>query len=509
MMARLRQVYTRDLPRLVKELRWLLLIVLGLYLAGCVVGYRQGETAGYGLGAVPLRLPRWMFPLANARIWGTDGWLHYFAHNTLTAVYTVLWGTVSLGLLSLCLVWHNGCSVGLGLVDTTGMAQTAAGVGVAGTAVAALLPHGLLEIPAFSMIWALGLRAGLVWLRPLPGLRRWQSARAVLREFRTVLLVVVPLLLAAALVETYATPLIQAHFLLGIGASPAMAREQRVGRPFVIGEVSLSPDGETFAATGAVSNAVWIGKRSEAARGIDTGEAYHLASPAWSPDGRHLAFIQGHLTHVSRDPWRSELKTVDVATRRTQVVPGGPRGRYQQAAWRPGEARVGVLVTTSTSPPRATNLWLVDPVTGRWEQLTHFARYGLDTGGFSWSADGKQIVLVRPRSPKSESTQLWVMNADGTSLRKLTNGNRDRRPAWSLDGKWIAFLSVPPSKADSHQLADLLPLAQICLVRPDGSGRREGLAKADDYSTLSWSSDSKQLLYVRQCTAIMGTPKGL
>ncbi len=504
-MRRLGQVYRRELPRLLRELRWLLLIVFALYLAGCVVGYCHGETTAYGQGRLPFRLPRWMFPFTTARLWGSHGWLHFFGPNTLRAVYGFFWGAVSFGLYGLRSAFAGGYQIGWLVANNAGVAKATAGVGIAGTAAGVLLLHGPFELLAIWLAWALGLRAGLVWLRPLPGLRRWQSAKAVLGEFRTAILAIVPLLLIAGLLEAYANPLFRDHYLLGIGASPAMARERRVGRPFIVGEAAVAPDGETFAASSVSGAKVWISRGAGASKEVSTGGTFHLASPAWSPDGRRLVFIKGF-----KETWRSELNIVDVATRRTRAVPGGPEGRYQQAAWHPRGARIGVSIMRREPLPRATDLWLVDPVVGRWEQVTHLPGYGLAQGGFSWSPDGKQIAVARRRGLTPYSAQLWVMHADGTGLRKLTDGARDSRPAWSPDGKWIAFLAEPPALGTDYQrFTDPLPMAQICLVRSDGSGRRDGLAKADEYSALSWSPDGKQLLYVRGLTAIMGTPKGL
>ncbi len=57
----------------------------------------------------------------------------------------------------------------------------------------------------------------------------------------------------------------------------------------------------------------------------------------------------------------------------------------------------------------------------------------------AWSPDGKQIAFASGRDGDSE---IFVMDADGTNVRQLTTINAsDVYPAWSPDGKQIAFRS--------------------------------------------------------------------
>ena len=67
----------------------------------------------------------------------------------------------------------------------------------------------------------------------------------------------------------------------------------------------------------------------------------------------------------------------------------------------------------------------------------------------AWSSDGKQIAYVSGpalgpdgRSDALNARRLWVMNADGSNKRQLTLGEehfRDETPMWSEDGKHILF----------------------------------------------------------------------
>src|SRR6059036_3877641 len=60
----------------------------------------------------------------------------------------------------------------------------------------------------------------------------------------------------------------------------------------------------------------------------------------------------------------------------------------------------------------------------------------------AWSPDSKTLAVFSSGGEK-EQRQLWMVNADGSSPKKITNLNGyAARPRWSHDGKQIAFLYI-------------------------------------------------------------------
>jgi Tol biopolymer transport system component len=108
----------------------------------------------------------------------------------------------------------------------------------------------------------------------------------------------------------------------------------------------------------------------------------------------------------------------------------------------------------------------------------------------SWSPDGRLVAFVSKRDGVSH---VYVMHADGTGVRRLTDASaEDSGPTWSPDGRRIAFaregaLFVVPSAGG--------PAQRLWVVGADGRHDRQ-LTKLRALSGFpSWSPDGRRLAF--------------
>jgi stage II sporulation protein M len=122
-----------------------------------------------------------------------------FLNNALKSLAALLLG-VGLGIIPLLFIAGNGIILGM-LADTISRQQGTLFV------VAALLPHGIVEVPMILISASIGLRLGHKTYPSLIGLKT--NIKMELREgIGFYIRVVLPLLFVAAMIETFVTPLI-------------------------------------------------------------------------------------------------------------------------------------------------------------------------------------------------------------------------------------------------------------------------------------------------------------
>jgi TolB protein len=134
---------------------------------------------------------------------------------------------------------------------------------------------------------------------------------------------------------------------------------------------------------------------------LDVGQqGSDILSPAWSPDGRYLAYVQAPRGNEAR-----RIMLYDFETGQAGPYPGIPAGAYDPA-WSADGSRLAFAV----SQDGLTDIWMIaaPPSNGTPQRVTDLGRARAP----SWSPEGMSMAFL---NVGSESTDLYVV--------ELTNEN--------------------------------------------------------------------------------------
>ncbi len=126
-----------------------------------------------------------------------------FLNNAFKSLLALVLG-LGLGIIPFLFVAGNGIIIGI-LGDTISRQHGTVFV------VAALLPHGIIEIPMILISAGIGLRLGHVMYFSLIGMKA-EIKQEMMQGARFYARIIVPMLFVAAMVETFVTPLIASLF---------------------------------------------------------------------------------------------------------------------------------------------------------------------------------------------------------------------------------------------------------------------------------------------------------
>jgi Tol biopolymer transport system component len=120
----------------------------------------------------------------------------------------------------------------------------------------------------------------------------------------------------------------------------------------------------------------------------------------------------------------------------------------------------------------------------------------------AWSPDGKKIAFMSQEpdaSGNDPNYNIFVMNADGTGISRLTDTQgSDGFPAWSPDGGKISFSSTRSDCGNSdapncRTSGDIGPFHELWIMNANGSDQHRLSESFGQFS--SWSPDGRYLVF--------------
>src|SRR5215475_2046618 len=275
---------------------------------------------------------------------------------------------------------------------------------------------------------------------------------------------------------------------------PTAPRPITIGDYFLIHEVhdpQMSPDGKWVAYTVNSPNReedksesrIWMVATSGGDALALTAAEVSSSHPRWSPDGKWLAFLS------ARNEGKTQVWLLNRAGGEAQKLTDTPQD-VDDFVWSPDSSRLALLLrdpkdeeleaaktkdktagssdTEKSKKSKTPKPWVIDRLqfkvdevgfldrrrkhiyifnlAGKW--LNQVTSGDYDDDEPVWSPDGKFIAFSSNRSkPDPDATynkDIWTVAADNTDkgahlTQVTTNPGEDTSPAWSPDGKWIAY----------------------------------------------------------------------
>lgn len=260
-----------------------------------------------------------------------------------------------------------------------------------------------------------------------------------------------------------------------------------------------------------------------------TAEGVSSSHPRWSPDGKYLAFLS------ERGEGKQQVWILNRNGGEAQQLTSTIQD-VEDFAWSPAGDKIVLVLRDPTpeeveaakdkekgkgkeSKPKGQRPWVIDRLQFKEDEIGYLDRrrthlyvcevasrktVQVTSGDYddsqpAWSPDGKFLAFASNRTPDADrnyNTDIWVVAADSTdqgkTLRQITtNPGADDSPAWSPDGKWITFVSRIDVKALDYATKHLG-------VAPSSGGEEKVLTRALDrwVADPHFTPDGKSIVFI-------------
>jgi dipeptidyl aminopeptidase/acylaminoacyl peptidase len=272
-------------------------------------------------------------------------------------------------------------------------------------------------------------------------------------------------------------------------AAQVLVSAQNSGRPLhiddlmqlkTVGSPEISPDGKWIAYTVSEMDLkkdksetrIWM-IPAEGGKAIPmTAKGYSAGQPRWSPDNQYLSFLAARGEEEKTQVWT--LNRLGGEAQQLTKIPQGVSSHL----WSPDGKRLLLSIrdpkpeelTEDKEDDKKAKPVVIDRLQFKQDYTGYLDRYrthlytftpgdtaavqitsgDYDDDSPAWSPDGKSVAFVSNRSDNPDgnaNSDIWIVSADNpdkgkTLLQVTTNPSEDYAPAWSPDGKYLVYNTV-------------------------------------------------------------------
>ena len=246
---------------------------------------------------------------------------------------------------------------------------------------------------------------------------------------------------------------------------------------------------------------------------------WNASTPRWSPDSTMIAFLANRdgqngiwVVNINRpeprfvadvqstnffityagEPfaWAPDSKRIAYVSAKEEIEPDSTR--------KPDDPRVVDRVQyksrTSFSDNRRTHIWIVDIDRPEPRQLTSGLFYD---HAVTFNPTANEIAFLSNHEPDPDAnnnSDIFIVDLSGNVKQLTQTRGCEYEPAWSPDGKWIAYTAT---KRDVTTIDSIAEDAHVWVTSADGGTKYELTAEQDRRArNPKWSADSRHVLFL-------------